>query len=142
MAGSDSGSGGAGAAGKAAPALGRCSWAFAAGHVPECSTGHEPEFTSREEVCLLNTTDRDGCAELTVYHCDREPVGPYRVEVDARRVRHVRVNDLIDPEAVPLGVPYGLVVTSDVPLVVQLSRTDTSQAELGVTTSTGLPGPE
>lgn len=132
---SAAGSGGAGGV------LGRRSWAFAAGHVPERSTGHEPEFTSREEVCLLNTTDQDGCAELTVYHCDQDPVGPYRVAVGARRVLHVRVNDLIDPEAVPLGVPYGLVVTSDVPLVVQLTRIDTSRAELGVAISSGLPGP-
>lgn len=120
--------------------IGRTQWAFAAGYMPDGSTGREPDFTSRDELCLLNTTDTEACAELTVYHADQEPVGPYRVEVPARRVRQVRVNDLIDPQAVPLGVPYGLTVVSDVPVVVQLRHVDTRQAELGVAITTGLPG--
>jgi hypothetical protein len=37
-------------------------------------------------------------------------------------VRHVRVNDLIDPQAPPLCRPYGAVVRSQLPLVIQLPR--------------------
>ena len=59
--------------------LGRRSWAFSAGHLPDGSTGHEPEMTSRDELCFLNTTDDDACAEVTVYYGDGEPVGPYLV---------------------------------------------------------------
>ncbi|GAA1145397.1 sensory rhodopsin transducer [Nesterenkonia lutea] len=121
-------------------ALGRTSWAFAAGFMPEDSTGHEPEFTSRDELCLLNMTSSDACAEVTVYHPDRDPVGPYTVEVPADRVRHVRINDLIDPQAVPLGVAYGLRVETDVPLAIQLRHLDTRQAELGVAISSGVSG--
>lgn len=120
--------------------IGRTRWAFAAGHLPETSTGHEPEFTGRDELCLLNAGEETACAEVTVFHAEREPVGPYRIEVEARRVKQVRVNGLIDPEAVPLGVPYGLVVESDRPIVVQLRHVDTSQAELGVAITSGLPG--
>lgn len=122
--------------------LGRRSWAFAAGHLPDGSTGHEPEFTSRDELCLLNTTGDDACAEVTVYREDRDPVGPYEIRVPGRRVRHVRVNGWIDPEPVPLGVPYAITVTSEVPIVVQLRHLDTRQAELGVAVSTGVAGDE
>ena len=122
-------------------ALGRTSWAFAAGHMPDGSTGREPDFTSRDELCLLNATSTDACAEVTVYHVDRDPVGPYRIDIMAGRVRHIRINDLIDPEAIPLGVPYGLTVVSDVPIVIQLRHIDTRQAELGVAITAGLPGP-
>jgi hypothetical protein len=52
-------------------------------------------------------------------------------------VCQTRINDLIDPEAVPLGVPYGLVVRSDVPVVVQLSRLDTRAAEVAITIVNG-----
>ena len=33
-----------------------------------------------------------------MFHTDREPVGPYRVTVPARRTLHQRFNDLTDPE--------------------------------------------
>lgn len=121
-------------------ATGHRHWTFAAGHMPDGSTGREPEFTSRDELCLLNTTPTDACAELTVYHADQDPVGPYRIEVPGRRVRHVRINDLMDPQAIPLGVPYGFTVVSDIPLTIQLRHVDTRQAELAVAITTGLPG--
>lgn len=43
----------------------------------------------------------------------------------SRRIRHVRVNDLIDPEAIELDRPYGCVLRSPVPVVVQFLRQDT-----------------
>lgn len=121
-------------------ALGRRAWAFPGGCIPATSTGKEPEFTSREEICVLNLTDEDAHLEMTAYHDDREPVGPYPLTVTARRVRHVRVNDLVDPEAVLLGQPYGLVVHSDVPVVVQLTRVDTRRGQISTMTAAGLPG--
>lgn len=108
--------------------IGRTSWAIAGGHIPLESNGHEPAFTSRDTLCLLNTTDEEAHVELTLFYSDREPVGPYKLTVAARRVRHVRFNDLIDPEAMPLDTDYGSVIHSDVPLVVQFTRQDTSQA--------------
>ncbi|GAB3811791.1 sensory rhodopsin transducer [Tessaracoccus terricola] len=118
--------------------LGHTTWAFAAGEMPDGSTGHEPEFTSRDELYLLNTGDDDTCCELTVFHTDADPVGPYEVVVPGRRVRLVRINNLIDPQAVPLGVPYALTVTSDHPVVAQLRHVDTRQAALGVAITSGL----
>lgn len=122
------------------PTPGRTSWAFSAGHLPLRSTGHEPEFTGRDELCLLNTTDRDSRAQITIYRTDQEPIGPFEIVVGARRVRHVRINDLIDPQPIPLAVPYGMTVVSDMPLVLQVKHVDTSQAALGVAISSGLPG--
>jgi hypothetical protein len=40
----------------------------------------------------------------------------------------VRVNDLIEPEAVPLDEDYSVEIRSDVPVVVQFTRQDTGQA--------------
>lgn len=121
--------------------LGSDTWVFSSGNVPVHSTGEEPQFTSRDELCLLNTGDDDARIELTVYFEDRDPAGPFRLAVDGRRVCHVRINDLIDPHAIPLGVPYGLVVTSSVPLVAQLTRLDTRQSALATSTTLGYsPG--
>lgn len=108
--------------------LGRKIWALAGSKIPMGQTGKEPEFTSHDSLWMLNTTDEDGKVEITIYYPDREPVGPYPLEVKARRVRQVRINDLIDPEAIPLEREYGAVVVSSVPMVVQFSTTDTRQA--------------
>lgn len=109
--------------------LGKTIWAIAAGHIPLRSTGHEPEFTSRDELCLLNTSDQEANVEITIFYADKEPVGPYRLKVQARRIRHIHFNDLIDPEAIFLDTDYGCVIESDVPIVAQFNRLDSSQAE-------------
>ena len=109
--------------------IGRRLWAIAEGYIPTWSNGPEPEFLSHETACLLNTAGRDARVEITVYFVDRDPAGPYTVTVPARRTRHVRFNDLQDPEPIPAGVDYASVLISDVPIVVQHTRLDSRQAE-------------
>lgn len=121
--------------------LGRCIWAIAGGLIPRESTGREPEFVSADTLCFLNTGPRDALLRLTFYYPDAPPVGPYRLVVKARRTRHVRVNDLIDPQAVPLGREYGCVVESGEPIVVQISRQDTSRAVQTIAGTLAWPDP-
>lgn len=113
-------------------ALGAKQWAIAEGYIPESSTGPEPQMTSHETACLLNTGDQDAHVEIMVYFSDREPVGPYRITVPARRTRHVRFNELKDPEPIPRGEDYASVITSDVPVVVQHTRLDSRQSALAL----------
>ncbi|MFI6243185.1 sensory rhodopsin transducer [Micromonospora sp. NPDC050795] len=107
------------------PDVGARVWVVPGGHIPFPSNGPEPAFTSFDEICVLNASDTRADAQLWFYYEDAEPVGPYAIVVDARRVRHVRVNDLIDPEAVRLDRPYGCLLRSPVPVVVQFLRQDT-----------------
>lgn len=109
--------------------IGHRIWAIPGGRIPFGSTGPEPEFTSFELLCILNVTDDDATAAVTIYYSDREPVGPYTIEIGARRVRQVRFNDLIDPEAMPLDTEYAAVIEASVPVVVQFIRQDTRQSE-------------
>jgi hypothetical protein len=104
-------------------------WAIAEGYIPETSTGPGPAMTSHETACILNAGDADAHVTLTIYFADREPAGPYRVTVPARRTLHVRFNDLSDPEPVPKGTDFASVIQSDVPIVVQHTRLDSRQAE-------------
>ncbi|ROO62307.1 hypothetical protein EDC02_4283 [Micromonospora sp. Llam0] len=105
--------------------IGARTWVVAGGRIPVDSSGDEPEFTSFDQLCLLNTDDSVAEVELTVYYADQEPVGPYQLRVWARRIRHIRFNDLVDPEPIRLGRPFGCVLTSSTPLVVQFQRQDT-----------------
>ncbi len=109
--------------------IGRRRWAIAEGYIPGWSHGPEPQLTSHESASLLNASDRDAHVEITVYFSHRGPVGPYRVTVPARRTRHVRFNELDDPQPIPKDTEYSSVFESDVPIVVQHTRLDSRQAE-------------
>ena len=108
--------------------IGRRRWAIAEGYIPDRSNGPEPELLSHETACILNAGDTDANVEITVYFEDRDPVS-YRLTVPARRTRHVRFNELDDPEPVPLATDYASVIEADVPIVVQHTRLDSRQAE-------------
>ncbi len=109
--------------------IGRTRWAIAEGYIPGWSHGPEPEMESHETVCVLNAGDQDAEVAITLYFADRDPAGPYRVTVPARRVRHIRFNALTDPEPVPKGTDFASVIESDRPVVVQHTRLDSRQAE-------------
>ncbi len=112
--------------------IGRRAWAIAEGYIPPASTGTSREMTSHETVCILNAGDEEAQVEITVYFADREPVGPYKFTVGARRTRHVRFNEFTDPEPVPKGTDYSSVIVSNVPVVVQHTRLDTRQPALAL----------
>jgi hypothetical protein len=111
------------------PPIGRKRWAIAEGYIPAKSHGPEPQMTSHETACILNATAQDAQVTVTLYFTDRAPAGPYRLTVPARRTRHLRFNDLTDPEPVPRDTDYASVIEADVPVVVQHTRLDSRQAE-------------
>ncbi len=83
---------------------------------------------SHESACLLNAGGDDAAVRLTFFFEDRDPIGPVEIVVGARRTRHVR---LTDPAALagvelPRDVPFAYSAESDVPVVLQHSRLDTS----------------
>jgi hypothetical protein len=94
---------------------------------------------SHETLCLLNTSDNDADVRITVYFADREPVGPYRLSVPARRTKHLRFNELSDPAPMPLDTDYATVVESTVPIVVQQTRLDSRQAENALFSTVAFP---
>jgi hypothetical protein len=121
--------------------IGHQVWAIAEGYIPGRSTGPQ-DMESHEAVCLLNTGDEDAQVELTVYFSDRDPVGPYQLPVAARRTRHQWLNELDDPEPIPTDTDYAMVLTSNVPIVVQHSRLDSRQDANALLSTVAYPVPE
>jgi hypothetical protein len=109
--------------------IGKRRWAIPEGYIPPYSHGPGPELESHEAACLLNASDLEAHVEITVFFTDREPAGPYRFTLPARRTLHLRFNELDDPEPVPVGTNYASLIESDVPIVVQHTRLDSRQAE-------------
>ncbi len=106
---------------------GHCRWAIPEGYIPGASLGPEPEMTSHETACMLNAGEQDAHVAITLFFADREPAGPYRVTIPARRTLHLRFNALDDPEQVPRDTDYASLIESDVPIVVQHTRLDSRQ---------------
>lgn len=107
--------------------IGKKIWAIAEGYIPGYSTGPPPDFISHEAACILNTCDKDAHVEITLYFSDKDPVGPYKVTVPAKRTKHLRFNNLTDPQPVPLETDYSSVFISDQPIVLQYTRLDSRQ---------------
>jgi hypothetical protein len=116
-------------------AVGSKRWAIAEGYIPGTSHGPEPQMLSHETACMLNANEEDAHVTITVYFADREPAGPYRMTIPARRTLHMRFNNLADPEPIPKDKDYSSVIESDVPIVVQHTRLDSRQAENALMTT-------
>ncbi len=112
--------------------IGRVHWAIAEGYIPSQSSFSDPALISHETACILNAGDIAAQVRITVFFADREPVGPYRVTVAARRTLHLSFNDLADPAPIPRDTEYASVFESDVPIVVQHTRLDSLHAEVSL----------
>ena len=75
-------------------AIGRKHWAIAEGYIPSQSSFLDHALISHETACILNAGGSDAHVALTIFFTDRDPVGPYRITVPARRTLHLRFNDL------------------------------------------------
>lgn len=120
--------------------IGRRRWAIAEGYIPSESTGPEPEMLSHETVCILNAGDQDANVEITIYYEDKDPVGPYKFTVKAKRTVHLRFNDMDDPEPIPLDTDFASTIESDVPVVVQHTRLDSRQSENALLSTMAFAG--
>ena len=123
--------------------------AAAAGHtrwlIPDCFLPSDDlakgELVSHESCCILNVAPNDAHCVLALYFEDRDPAKDIAVTVPAERCVHVRFDRLEDIAGVrvPRDTPYGLVVTSDVQVVVQHSRLDSRGGGLAYMTVMGFP---
>jgi hypothetical protein len=106
---------------------GETHWIIPDGYIPPTSAG---TLESHESVCVLNTSAGDAAVRFTIFFEDREPIEEIPFVVPARRTKHIRTSGLHkDGAHIPVGVPYAIEVFSDIPVIVQYSRLDATQAE-------------
>lgn len=117
---------------------GKKEWIIPDGFLQPISTGDQ---ISHESVCVLNLGTGNATVRLTFYFEDREPMDQFSAACGSLRTHHIRLDKLKDASGreVPRGVPYAIKVVSDVPIVVQHSRLDTSQEALALFTTMGYP---
>ena len=119
--------------------IGATCWVVAEGFLPSGGIQGDRALESHEAYCVLNAGDQDAQLEIMLYFTDREPAGPYRTSVSARRTAHLRTNDLEDPEPVPRDTDYAAVIRSDAPVVVQHTRLDSRPEPFALMSTTAYP---
>ncbi|WP_458462323.1 sensory rhodopsin transducer [Paenibacillus sp.] len=123
---------------KSAPTVtGHTYWVIPDGYIPPESRG---TLESHESICVLNTGASDAELHITIYFEDREPLEEIVAEVPARRTKHIRTASLRSGEqSIPPGVPYAITVSSNIPVIIQYSRLDTTQPELALMSVMAYP---
>jgi hypothetical protein len=113
-------------------------WLIADAYLPDRSTG---DMKSHESVCVLNLNQRPAKIKITVYFEDRAPLTGLEAECPALRTVHVRMEQIKsrDGEMIPIAKPMALKVESNVEVVVQHTRLDTTQPALALMTTMGFP---
>jgi hypothetical protein len=107
-------------------------WAIPKGYIPSNSVSDAHDLVSHEAACFLNTGDSDAEIKITLFFENRDPVGPYRLKVAARRNVHMRFNDLSDPAPVPRDTSYASLIEASAPVVVQHTRLDSRQPAMAL----------
>lgn len=118
-------------------AKGELHWIIPDCYIPADSSG---SLESHESICVLNINPEDALLSVTVFFEDRDPMEGIKVYVAGKRTKHIRTSSLKkDGEAIPVGVPYAVEVTSDVPIIIQYSRLDSTQPENALMTTMAYP---
>lgn len=101
---------------------------------PEVDNG---SYVSHEAVCVLNTNTASATVNLTFFFEDCPKMEGFSITVPGERTTHIRLDKLqnTDGPAIPRGVPYALMIESDLEVSLQYTRVDTTQPELAITTT-------
>lgn len=111
-------------------------WYFPDGELPE---PNDPEHVAHESLMILNPHSREATIEMTFYWEDRDPDTGIKVRVGSERVRCIRLDrpEDISGVKIPYRTQYAMRLTSDVPVIVQYGRLDTTQPNYSLYTTMG-----
>lgn len=113
-------------------------WIIPDSYLPDQSTG---EMKSHESTCVLNLNSRPAKVKLTVYFEDREPLEGFEAICPPLRTQHIRLERVKNRrgEGIPVAKPMALRVKSNVPIIVQHTRLDSTQPALALMTTMAFP---
>ena len=111
--------------------------------VPDCyyPSKSSGELKSHEAICVLNPGKKDANIDITLYFEDRDCMSGFKAVCKAERTNHIRMDKIKNEngEGVPMDISYAMMVRSDVEIVAQYSRMDTSQAEMALMITIAFP---
>ena len=112
-------------------------WYFPDGYLPE--KGNSGSMEGHEALMLLNTNETAANIYLDFYFEDKPPVKNIGIIVLAERILSIRLDhpDEIGGVVIPPLYQYSIRVRSDVNIIVQFGRLDTTQVNMAYYGSMG-----
>jgi hypothetical protein len=123
--------------------IGHKLWAIPDGYLPQTESidvGRNG-YISHECLCILNAGSAQARLVIRIYFENRDPITIEDITVSGCRSRHLRLNELMigRKPAIDQGCPYSILVEADVPVVVQMSRLDTTQSNMAFLSTMAFP---
>ena len=112
-------------------ALGKKVWAFPDAFLP--AKGHPYKTSSygdqfgHESLCIINYDQNTANIVLDFLYEDQDPIENYTFNMQGKRSIHLRIDDIeVNGQKLPREKPYSIILKSDINIVAQLSRLDTT----------------
>jgi hypothetical protein len=122
--------------------LGKKVWAFpdaflpAKGH-PYKTSSHGDQF-GHESLCIINYDQNTANIVLDFLYEDQDPIENYTFDMHPKRSIHLRIDDIeVNGQKLPREKPYSIVLKSNINVVAQLSRLDTTSEHNAFMTAMG-----
>tara|TARA_Y100000389_G_scaffold68820_1_gene65351 strand:- start:6219 stop:6614 length:396 start_codon:yes stop_codon:yes gene_type:complete len=123
--------------------IGKKIWIFPDAFLP--AKGHPYKITKNddqfghESLCMLNSSNNDALLNISFYYEDRDPIENYEHTLKAKRSLHLRLDKivLLNNQKLLTEVPYSIILKSNIKIVAQLSRLDTTSDHNSFMTSLG-----
>ena len=92
-----------------------------------------------ESLCMLNSSNNDALLSISFYYEDRNPIENYNHILKAKRSLHLRLDKIVlsDNKKLLKEIPYSIILKSNIKIVAQLSRLDTTSYHNSFMTSLG-----
>ena len=95
-------------------------------------------MTSHDKIAVLNLSGEEAVLEICIFYENSSPK-VYEVKLRPQRLKKIRFNDLIDPEAIQMERNFSCYIRSNVPVVIQYSRLNSGSATNAEMTSMAYP---
>ena len=123
-------------------ALGKKIWAFPDAFLP--AKGHPYKTTNQgdqyghESLCIINYNQNPANIVLDFLYEDQDSIENYSFSMKGKRSLHLRLDHLkLNGLKLPREKPYSIVLKSDIEVVAQLSRLDTTSDKNAFMTTMG-----
>lgn len=120
-----------------------CRWVIPDGYLPELLKTDDVNkaYVSHECLCVLNPNRKKAQLRLKVFFENCDPAIIENIIVPAQRSLHIHMENLKvqNKPAIPRGLPYSILAESNTPVIIQMSRLDTTQSNMAFLSTMGYP---
>ena len=111
--------------------LGKKIWVFPDAYLPAkgypYKTSSSGDQFSHESLCIVNYSSKDANLIIDFLYEDIEPINDFKTIIGSKKSLHLRLDNItVNGMNLPREKPYSIVLKSDIKIVAQLSRLDTT----------------